>query len=78
MNASEAVTGPNAVGLMDSAGAGSIAHRGLIVRGVGKTFNRNVVLDGIDLDVRPGTVVALLGENGAGKSTLSSIVAGAL
>jgi ribose transport system ATP-binding protein len=55
-----------------------IAHSGLIVRGVGKTFGRNVVLGGIDLDVRPGTVVALLGENGAGKSTLSSIIAGAL
>ncbi|PTB22373.1 sugar ABC transporter [Trinickia symbiotica] len=54
------------------------AHDGLIVRGIGKTFNRNVVLGGVDLDVRPGTVVALLGENGAGKSTLSSIIAGAL
>jgi ribose transport system ATP-binding protein len=54
-----------------------IAHSGLIVRGIGKTFNRNVVLGGIDLDVRPGSVVALLGENGAGKSTLSSIIAGA-
>ncbi|WP_216322108.1 sugar ABC transporter ATP-binding protein [Deinococcus aestuarii] len=49
---------------------------GLSVRGVGKRYGQNVVLDHIDLDVRPGEVVALLGENGAGKSTLSSIIAG--
>ena len=51
-------------------------HEGLHVRGVGKRYGQNVVLQHIDLDVRPGEVVALLGENGAGKSTLSSIVAG--
>jgi ABC-2 type transport system ATP-binding protein len=32
-------------------------------------------LDGVDLDVRPGGVVALLGPNGAGKSTLVRILA---
>ncbi|WP_288432849.1 sugar ABC transporter ATP-binding protein [uncultured Deinococcus sp.] len=49
---------------------------GLCIRGVGKRYGQNVVLEHIDLDVRPGEVVALLGENGAGKSTLSSIIAG--
>ena len=52
------------------------AHQGFSIRGVGKTYNRNVVLQNINLDIRPGEVVALLGENGAGKSTLSGIIAG--
>ena len=49
---------------------------GLSLRDVGKRYGPNVVLSGVTLDVRPGEVLALLGENGAGKSTLSSIVAG--
>ena len=48
----------------------------LSVRGVGKSFGSTTVLQGIDLDVREGELVALLGENGAGKSTLSSIISG--
>jgi ribose transport system ATP-binding protein len=48
----------------------------LSLRGIAKSFDTNVVLSGIDLDVYEGEVVALLGENGAGKSTLSSIIAG--
>jgi ribose transport system ATP-binding protein len=48
----------------------------LSLRGIAKSFDTNLVLSGIDLDVFAGEVVALLGENGAGKSTMSSIVAG--
>ncbi|MGC4000780.1 MAG: sugar ABC transporter ATP-binding protein [Anaeromyxobacter sp.] len=51
-------------------------QRGLSVRGIGKEYSDNWVLQGVDLDVAPGEVVAVLGENGAGKSTLSSIIAG--
>ncbi len=42
----------------------------LRVRGLYKRFGRLEVLRGIDLDVRPGEILALVGENGAGKSTV--------
>lgn len=42
----------------------------LRLQGVHKRFGSNVVLDGIDLDVHKGQVVALIGASGSGKSTL--------
>jgi ABC-2 type transport system ATP-binding protein len=43
-------------------------------RGLRKSYGDNVVLDGIDLDVAPGTVFSLLGPNGAGKTTTVNIL----
>ena len=37
----------------------------LSIRGMSKSFGRNRVLDHINLDVRKGTVMGLMGENGA-------------
>jgi ABC-2 type transport system ATP-binding protein len=42
--------------------------------GLRKSFGANLVLDGIDLAVAPGTVFALLGPNGAGKTTAVKIL----
>ena len=38
----------------------------LSIRGMSKSFGRNRVLDHINLDVKKGTVMGLMGENGAG------------
>ncbi|UIJ72633.1 sugar ABC transporter ATP-binding protein [Aurantimonas sp. HBX-1] len=46
------------------------------LRGISKNYGAIRVIEGIDLDIRAGECLAVLGENGAGKSTLSSIIAG--
>jgi D-xylose transport system ATP-binding protein len=48
----------------------------LSLRGVNKSFGAVHVLRGVDLDVFPGQVTALVGDNGAGKSTLIKGIAG--
>ena len=44
------------------------------VRGLRKSFGSQVVLDDLDVTVRPGEVFALLGPNGAGKTTTINVL----
>ena len=48
---------------------------GIEVRGLTKSFGRAGVLRKLDLDVRPGEVLTVLGPNGSGKTTLINIIA---
>ncbi|WP_370207947.1 LPS export ABC transporter ATP-binding protein [Pararhodobacter marinus] len=55
---------------------GPDAAAGLQIRGLKKSYKRRPILKGIDLDLRRGEVVALLGPNGSGKTTCFYCVAG--
>jgi ABC-2 type transport system ATP-binding protein len=48
----------------------------LMVRGVHKSYGAVEALRGVDLEVAPGEIAALVGPNGAGKTSLVSIIAG--
>src|ERR1700757_1367143 len=48
----------------------------LAIRGVRAAYGKIEALKGVDLDINPGEIVALIGANGAGKSTLMMTIFG--
>lgn len=48
----------------------------LQLKGIGKNYSGNQVLEGVNLSLSPGEIHGLVGENGAGKSTLMNILFG--
>ncbi len=55
-----------------------VSHRGLVARGLARSFGRREVVSDIDLAVAPGQIVGLLGPNGAGKTTIFKMIIGLL
>lgn len=46
------------------------------IRNLYKTYGTNPAINGLNLDIQPGSIIGLLGENGCGKTTLMKIIAG--
>ncbi len=64
----------NVVGMKRIDDNPSAADAAVTVRGLVKHYGETKALDGVDLDVREGTVMGVLGPNGAGKTTLVRIL----
>jgi multiple sugar transport system ATP-binding protein len=51
-------------------------HTAILLRGIGKSFGKTRILDGINLEVQQGEFCVFVGPSGCGKSTLLRLIAG--
>ena len=48
----------------------------ILIENLTKTFGKSLILDHINLEIKTGSLIALLGPSGSGKSTLLKLIAG--
>jgi Fe-S cluster assembly ATP-binding protein len=48
----------------------------LKIKNLKATINEKLILKGLNLDIKPGEVHAIMGPNGSGKSTLANVLSG--
>jgi ABC transport system ATP-binding/permease protein len=63
---------------VDFAGTGRRTRKLVAARGVAKAMGGRTLFEGLDLEIGPGTRLALLGANGSGKTTLLRVLCGEL
>lgn len=51
-------------------------HYAIELKGITKAFGSTIANDGVELNVRQGEILAILGENGSGKTTLMNMISG--
>ena len=76
MNATTVLSAAQVASTTDSGGAATLVSARDLSRIWGKGDAAQIGIDGVDLDIHQGELLAVIGPSGSGKSTLGSLVAG--